>query len=230
MTEEQNELKKKILIGLGIFLLFFIPSLIAIINKFNYKESNILNRISKEESFLIVVKDKDTEMTKNIESYLKNKNYVYEDLDSTDEVRYKKVLYKLDISSDDIEEAENGMNGNCNCYFVVEGDGSVYPCDFYCMDEWKLGTVNEPFQTMLVSERSKAFLSRGSELHEKCNQCPHFTLCRGGCRRWRETGEEGKFDLNYLCPAYEIFFTHCSERIHKLGKMIQQKYGTYQEG
>ena len=86
------------------FLLFFIPSLIAIINKFNYKESNILNRISKEESFLIVVKDKDTEMTKNIESYLKNKNYVYEDLDSTDEARYKKVLYKLDISSDDIEE------------------------------------------------------------------------------------------------------------------------------
>ena len=65
MTEEQNELKKKILIGLGVFLLFFIPSLIAIINKFNY---------------------------------------VYEDLDSTDEVRYKKVLYKLDISSDDIEE------------------------------------------------------------------------------------------------------------------------------
>lgn len=104
MTEEQNELKKKILIGLGVFLLFFIPSLIAIINKFNYKESNILNRISKEESFLIVVKDKDTEMTKNIESYLKNKNYVYEDLYSTDEVRYKKVLYKLDISSDDIEE------------------------------------------------------------------------------------------------------------------------------
>ena len=74
MTEEQNELKKKILIGLGVFLLFFIPSLIAIINKFNYKESNILNRISKEESFLIVVKDKDTEMTKNIESYLKNNN------------------------------------------------------------------------------------------------------------------------------------------------------------
>ena len=104
MTEEQMELKKKILIGLGIFLLFFIPSLIAIINKFNYKESNILNRISKEESFLIVVKDKDTEMTKNIESYLKNKNYVYEDLDSTDEARYKKVLYKLDISSDDIKE------------------------------------------------------------------------------------------------------------------------------
>lgn len=124
---------------------------------------------------------------------------------------------------------ECGMNGNCNCYFVVEGDGSVYPCDFYCMDEWKLGTVNEPFQTMLVSERAKAFLSRGSELHEKCSSCPHFSLCRGGCRRWRETGEEGKFDLNYLCPAYEIFFSHCSERIHKLGKMIQQKYGTYQE-
>lgn len=31
---------------------------------------------------------------------------------------------------------ECGMNGCCNCYFVVEGDGSVYPCDFYCMDAW----------------------------------------------------------------------------------------------
>ena len=50
---------------------------------------------------------------------------------------------------------ECGMNGCCNCYFVVEGDGSVYPCDFYCMDEWKLGTVNDGFVQMKTSEKAK---------------------------------------------------------------------------
>lgn len=31
-----------------------------------------------------------------------------------------------------------GMNGICSCQFVVEGDGSVFPCDFYVLDRWKL--------------------------------------------------------------------------------------------
>ena len=35
-----------------------------------------------------------------------------------------------------------GMNGFCSNQFVVEGDGSVYPCDFYCTDEWYLDNIN----------------------------------------------------------------------------------------
>lgn len=115
-----------------------------------------------------------------------------------------------------------GMNGCCNCYFVVEGDGSVYPCDFYCMDQWKLGTVMEDFQELIQSERAKEFLSRGV-MHEKCKSCPHERLCHGGCRRWRER-EEGRIGLNDLCPAYEIFFEHCGERIERLGEYIRRKY------
>jgi uncharacterized protein len=30
--------------------------------------------------------------------------------------------------------------GSCQCQFVFEADGSVYPCDFYVTDEWKLET------------------------------------------------------------------------------------------
>lgn len=123
---------------------------------------------------------------------------------------------------------ECGMNGSCNCYFVVEGDGSVYPCDFYCMDEWKLGTVQDSFQKLIVSDKVKEFLTASHAVHEKCKTCPHFQLCRGGCRRWRETGNAGELDLNYLCPAYEIFFEHCGERIGELGKMILNRFGTYQ--
>lgn len=124
---------------------------------------------------------------------------------------------------------ECGMNGHCTCYFVVEGDGSVYPCDFYCMDQWKLGTVKESFQSMLESQKVKEFLIPSKIASEKCVKCEHFSLCKGGCRRWRETAADGTLDLNYLCPAYEMFFGYAGSRIEKLGKIILSRYGAYKK-
>lgn len=119
---------------------------------------------------------------------------------------------------------ECGMNGCCNCYFVVEGDGSVYPCDFYCMDAWKLGTVNDGFVQMKTSEKAKAFMEASRPVCAACQECPYFSLCRGGCRRWREPFVDGKPGLNQLCPAYRMFFAHASERMERLGVYIRQKY------
>ena len=67
---------------------------------------------------------------------------------------------------------ECGMNGCCNCYFVVEGNGDIYPCDFYCTDEWKLGKVGDSFQHMYEDALAQRFVERSKELHEKCKQCP----------------------------------------------------------
>ncbi len=119
---------------------------------------------------------------------------------------------------------ECGMNGCCNCYFVVEGDGSVYPCDFYCMDEWKLGTVNDGFVQMKTSEKAKAFVEASRPVCATCQECPYFSLCRGGCRRWREPFVDGKPGLNQLCSAYRMFFAHTAERMERLGVYIRQKY------
>lgn len=119
---------------------------------------------------------------------------------------------------------ECGMNGCCNCYFVVEGDGSVYPCDFYCMDEWKLGTVNDGFVQMKTSEKAKAFVEASRPVCATCQECPYFSLCRGGCRRWREPFVDGKPGLNQLCSAYRMFFAHTAERMERLDVYIRQKY------
>lgn len=119
---------------------------------------------------------------------------------------------------------ECGMNGCCNCYFVVEGDGSVYPCDFYCMDAWKLGTVNDGFVQMKTSEKAKAFVEASRPVCAACQECPYFSLCRGGCRRWCEPFVDGKPGLNQLCPAYRMFFAHAAERMERLGVYIRQKY------
>ena len=120
---------------------------------------------------------------------------------------------------------ECGMNGHCSCYFVVEGDGSVYPCDFYCMDEWKLGSVETKFTDMIQSEKVDQFIASSKNVSEKCKACNYRSLCRGGCRRWREPFVNGKPNLNYLCEAYEMFFAHTWERIGKLGEYIKKKYG-----
>lgn len=115
---------------------------------------------------------------------------------------------------------ECGMNGCCNCYFVVEGNGDIYPCDFYCTDEWKLGRVGDSFQEMYVSSLATKFMERSKDLHKKCQDCSYLKLCRGGCCRWREKRMNGEPGLHLLCEAYEIFFAHAEERIQRLGTYI----------
>lgn len=116
-----------------------------------------------------------------------------------------------------------GMNGRCSCYFVVEGNGDVYPCDFYCMDDWRLGTVSDGFANLEKVQRAQDFVAVSEKTEPECKDCPHFALCRGGCRRWRET-EGGEIGLNKLCRAYQIFFEYAGERIEQLGRMISQRY------
>lgn len=114
-----------------------------------------------------------------------------------------------------------GMSGQCVCYFVVEGDGSVYPCDFYCTDEWKLGTVHDDFRQLIQSEKATRFVGCSRTVDAKCKTCQYFSLCRGGCRRWREPFLNGEPSLNCLCEAYEIFFHHCWDRIVRLGQWLR---------
>jgi uncharacterized protein len=123
---------------------------------------------------------------------------------------------------------ECGMNGHCSCYFVVEGNGSVYPCDFYCMDKWKLGTVSDGFETLSKTPKAKQFVQESVPIQTECTNCKYFSLCRGGCKRWRENNASGALGLNTLCPAYQIFFEHCWERIEKLGERILERYGRFQ--
>lgn len=80
---------------------------------------------------------------------------------------------------------ECGMSGCCNCYFVVEGDGSVYPCDFYCMDEWKLGTVAESFSDLIQGKRAEKFVEDSKFVSEKCRECD-FSL-QGGLPQMERT-------------------------------------------
>ena len=43
------------------------------------------------------------------------------------------------------------MRGICSTQVLIECDGSVFPCDFYALDQWKLGNVKtDPVDRMLI--------------------------------------------------------------------------------
>ncbi len=103
-----------------------------------------------------------------------------------------------------------GMNGPCSTQFVVEGDGSVYPCDFYCTDEWYLGNINElSFEEMFNSKKSVEFLKDSFKIKDECKTCSYFSLCRGGgCKRNRESSD--------YCSALRAFFDVSCDMIFKM--------------
>lgn len=118
---------------------------------------------------------------------------------------------------------ECGMCGKCTTYFVVEGNGNVYPCDFYAKDEWLLGRIEDGFNALFISKKSQFFMDSSVEKPNECVTCRYNYLCRGGCRRWRDMEGTGELKINYLCEAYKIFFKHCEDRINKLGELIKRK-------
>ncbi|MGI6110940.1 MAG: anaerobic sulfatase maturase [Bilifractor sp.] len=115
------------------------------------------------------------------------------------------------------------MTGVCSVQCVIEADGSVYPCDFYCLDEWKLGNIHTgPVRKLADSEKSETFVRKSIEQRSgRCADCPYNFLCRTGCRRERvPDGEGGRISRH--CQAYQAFFKACGDRMQEVAEFIRQ--------
>lgn len=99
------------------------------------------------------------------------------------------------------------MRGTCSMQFVTEADGSVYPCDFYVLDRYRLGSLEqEDIPTLLEKGLRCGFIEESLQGKEDCAHCEYEFLCRGGCRRHRVSDEEGTLGRNIFCGAYRRFF------------------------
>ena len=102
-----------------------------------------------------------------------------------------------------------GMEGCCTCQNVIEADGSIYPCDFYCLDDYRLGHVDQSPLEIETKRRALHFLEQSLDRPEICQSCAWFALCRSGCRRQRDTAGRGDaLGENRFCKAYQRFFAH----------------------
>lgn len=103
--------------------------------------------------------------------------------------------------------------GRCGAYFVAEADGSVYPCDFFVLDEWRMGRLGEtPLSAMANGERAAAFLQWGREKPAECAGCRWRAVCGGGCKNDWVTDAAGQ-PHNYLCKAFDMLLTHAAPRL-----------------
>jgi len=83
------------------------------------------------------------------------------------------------------------LSGICSPQIIVEADGSVYPCDFYVLDEHKVSNLTthnlkDAFEAVAASD----FLNKPQELSplkKHCANCQHNIWCKGGCKRMSQT-------------------------------------------
>lgn len=107
--------------------------------------------------------------------------------------------------------------GKCGSYLVLEGDGSAYPCDFFVLDHWKIGSIGEmTIADMAASEKTAAFLHWGSVKPVECAACPYGVICNGGCKNDWYTDETGSH--NYFCASFRELLDHALPRLQQIAR------------
>lgn len=105
-----------------------------------------------------------------------------------------------------------GVYGRCQNQLIIEGDGSVYPCDFYVLDDFICGNVlDNTVDDLLRGAGAKKFLETETPKNPRCPACPYLPMCGGTCKRYRQFfSSEPNF-----CP-YEHFLAQVQGDIAEL--------------
>ena len=80
------------------------------------------------------------------------------------------------------------MTGACSAQYIVEANGDVFPCDFYVLDRYRMGSLlSAPPSAMLPN--AEAFLKDGRDYAKAppCAGCRYEKSCGGGCKRFHDS-------------------------------------------
>ena len=109
------------------------------------------------------------------------------------------------------------QKGHCSLQIVVESDGSVYPCDFFMLDEYKVGNFNgDRLDSIMQNKINAEFINRSLLIDPDCKTCEHYWICKGGCQRNREKIEGQNYYGNFLCEGFKYFFDNCMGKINSI--------------
>lgn len=116
------------------------------------------------------------------------------------------------------------MNGICSANLVIEADGSTYPCDFYVLDEWRLGMIQDmSLNELITSNTAKEFVSMSIDKNPTCASCEYLSVCRSGCRRHKTQDMVGNLELNYFCPSYMEFYGYTLDRFKEIASILYRE-------
>lgn len=118
-----------------------------------------------------------------------------------------------------------GRSGGCNPQTVLESNGDVFPCDFFTMEEYKVGNLAEKkFEEVYLKKNYKKFSEDPNIIKAPCFNCPFYQKqCNGGCRRMRDT-----FVNDYFCSYKNILSMFYSYKyyINQNLMNVREKYET----
>ncbi|UCC18488.1 MAG: anaerobic sulfatase maturase [Promethearchaeota archaeon] len=115
------------------------------------------------------------------------------------------------------------MGKNCCQYFVVEYDGSIYPCDFFVQDNLLLGNVLEnKWEAILNSPIYLNFGFNKSKWHKNCNSCSFIYLCHGDCQKFRIGNIKHSKTISFLCKGWKKFYVHALPRLTIIADNIRK--------
>ncbi|SHO54017.1 anaerobic sulfatase maturase [Anaerocolumna xylanovorans] len=113
------------------------------------------------------------------------------------------------------------MKGICGKQYVVEADGSVYPCDFYVMDEYLLGNFCNSTVEQIDDSRSRiGFIEKSLHHDAACDECKFYAICRGGCTRNRQLAEPYH---QHFCKSYQMFFEACLPQMLEIADILYNR-------
>jgi len=113
------------------------------------------------------------------------------------------------------------MKGECTKGTVIEADGSMYPCDFYVLDEWRMGNLmSENFEELLSKPKMDEFVEISRNINPECKECEYYMLCRGGCRRHKEKSPDSDALTNMFCQSYKMFYKHAIDKLKYIAQNV----------
>lgn len=79
-----------------------------------------------------------------------------------------------------------GITGHCAAQCIVEANGDVYPCDFYVLDRYNMGSLRKrPLFELLPNAEPFLQEDRAYADQMPCAACRYRSSCGGGCKRMR---------------------------------------------
>jgi len=100
----------------------------------------------------------------------------------------------------------------CGNYLAVESDGTLFPCDFFMREEWRLGQVHADFSLeengstlrhAFTGRAMQEFRKLKTTPYQKCEGCDIRQVCHRGCPADRSE-VDGSLGLSVLCPAHTL--------------------------
>lgn len=105
------------------------------------------------------------------------------------------------------------LNGSCGGYIAIENDGSVYPCDFFMSDRFRIGTIREAvkMEELFSLGFQRMHCVPEAKTPAECLTCEWRNICYGGCIRDRYINHDQV--RNYFCQSFKTFFSYTIKRL-----------------